>query len=129
MRIDHIAVWTSNLEGLKSFYIRYFDASASAIYYNHSKGFSSYFLDFGGECRLEIMEMATIPKSKNDPVKQFTGLIHFAIKTGSKPDVDKITERLRADGYKIISEPRTTGDGYYESVVLDPDGNRVEILA
>jgi len=74
------------------------------------------------------MEMPNIPKSKNDALKQHTGLIHFAISTGSKSQVDHITELLRKDGFRIIGEPRTTGDGNYESVVLDPDGNRVEIM-
>ena len=75
------------------------------------------------------MEMQNICKSKNDPLKNYTGLAHFAIKTGSKNAVDNLTEAIRGDGYKVVSEPRTTGDGYYESVVLDPDGNRVEIVA
>jgi len=65
--------------------------------------------------------------SENDIYRQFTGLIHFAISTGSKQTVDHLTEQLRADGYEIVGEPRTTGDGYYESVVLDPEGNRIEI--
>jgi lactoylglutathione lyase len=129
MKIDHIAIWTTNLENLRSFYIRYFDASSSEIYYNHSKEFRSYFINFDGECRLEIMEMPNVPRSKNDSLKQFTGLIHFAIKLNSKLEVTNLTERIKKDGYKIASEPRTTGDGYFESVILDPDGNRVEIVA
>lgn len=129
MRIDHIAVWTYNLEGLRNFYMRYFDASCSEIYYNHSKEYRSYFLRFDGDCSLEIMEMPNVPKSKNDPLKQYSGIIHFAIKVGSKPEVNKLTDLLRSDGFKVVSEPRTTGDGYYESVVLDPDGNRLEIVA
>jgi lactoylglutathione lyase len=129
MKIDHIAIWTTNLENIRSFYIRYFDASSSEIYYNHSKEFRSYFINFDGECRLEIMEMPNVPRSKNDSLKQFTGLIHFAIKLNSKLEVTNLTERIKKDGYKIASEPRTTGDGYFESVILDPDGNRVEIVA
>ncbi len=74
------------------------------------------------------MEMPRIPVSKNDIVKQFTGIIHFAINVGSREKVDQITERLKKDGFRIMNEPRSTGDGYYESVVLDPDGNRVEIM-
>ncbi len=128
MRIDHVAIWSSNLEGLRSFYIRYFDASCSEIYYNHSREFRSYFLTFDDVCKLEIMEMPNIPKSKNDVMKQFTGIIHFAINAGSKSEVDRVTSQLKNDGYKVISEPRNTGDGYYESIVLDPDGNRVEIM-
>jgi len=129
MKIDHIAIWTTNLENLRNFYIRYFDASSTEIYYNHSKEFRSYFLKFDGDCQLEIMEMPNVPKSKNEPLKQFTGIIHFAIKIGSKSNVDNLTEIIRKDGYKIVGEPRTTGDGNYESVILDPDGNRVELLA
>lgn len=129
MKIDHIAIWTTNLEGLCNFYIRYFDASSSEIYYNHSKEFRSYFLTFDGECRIEIMEMPRIPASKNDIIKQYLGLIHFAINVGSKDRVNQLTEILRKDGFKVIGEPRTTGDGNYESIVLDPDGNRVELMA
>lgn len=129
MKIDHLAIWTYNLEGLRNFYMHYFDVSASEVYYNHSKEFRSYFLTFDGECRLEIMEMPNIAKSKNDPQKQYTGLVHFAIKVGSKSEVDRLTEIIRQDGFHVVGEPRTTGDGYYESVILDPDGNRVEIVA
>ncbi|MCY1720294.1 VOC family protein [Prolixibacteraceae bacterium Z1-6] len=129
MRIDHLAIWTYNLEGLRNFYMHYFDASSNEIYHNHSREFRSYFLSFGGDCRVEIMEMPRIPKSKDNPLKQFTGYIHFAIKVGSKDKVIEITEMLRKDGFKIIGEPRTTGDGFYESIFLDPDGNRVEIMA
>ena len=71
--------------------------------------------------------MPTIPNSANDIEKQFTGLTHFALSVGSKQRVDELTEALRRDGYSIVGEPRTTGDGYYESVVLDPEGNRIEI--
>ena len=78
---------------------------------------------------MEIMEMPNIPKSKDNPIKQFTGIIHFAIKVGSKNKVDEITDMLRKDGFKILGEPRNTGDGFYESIFLDPDGNRVEIMA
>ena len=128
MRIDHVAIWTYNLEGMRNFYIHYFDASCSEIYYNHSKEFRSYFISFDDDCRLEIMEMPNIPKSKNDPNKQYVGIVHFAINAGSKKEVDRITSQLKKDSFKVISEPRTTGDGYYESVILDPDGNRVEII-
>lgn len=129
MRIKHIAIWTPNLEGLRNFYIHYFDASSNEKYYNHSKEFSSYFLSFEGDCSIEIMEMPRIPKSKNDTLKQFSGLTHFAIQIGSISKVNELTDELRKDGFKIIGEPRITGDGCYESVFLDPDGNRVEIMA
>ena len=128
MKIDHVAIWTTNLEGLRNFYMHYFDASCGEIYYNHSKEFRSYFLTFDSDCKLEIMEMPNIPKSKNDTLKQYTGIIHFAFKAGSKTQVDQIASQLKKDGFKVVSEPRTTGDGFYESVILDPDNNRVEIM-
>ncbi len=129
MRIEHIAIWTYNLEGLRNFYMHYFDASSSEEYLNHSKEFRSYFLTFDSDCRLELMEMPSIPKTKNDPIKQHSGIIHFAIRAGSISKVKELTETLRKDGFKIVSEPRKTGDGYYESAILDPDGNRIEIMA
>jgi lactoylglutathione lyase len=129
MHIEHIAIWTKDLENLKDFYLKYFNASANELYNNPKKGFNSYFLSFEKGCRLELMQMPNIPDSKDDIYEQFTGLIHFAISVGSKEKVDVLTETLRKDGFEIIGEPRTTGDGYYESVVLDPDKNRIEIVA
>ncbi len=129
MKIGHIAIWCNDLEGMKHFYMHYFDASSSEGYYNHSKDFRSYFLSFDGDCTLELMQMPGVPKSKNDPRKQFTGIVHLAIKVGSKMDVDRLTEQLRNDGFQVVGEPRTTGDGYYESEILDPEGNRLEIVA
>jgi len=129
MKIDHIAIWTKNLEGLRSFYMKYFQATSNKKYFNPTKHFSSYFLSFEKGCTLEIMQMPGIPESKNDPVQQYLGLIHLAINVGSKSTVNELTELLRKDGYPIVGEPRSTGDGCYESVILDPDGNRVEIVA
>lgn len=127
MKIEHIALWVNDLEGMKAFYQKYFLVKAGEKYLNPKKNFESYFLSFEGECRLEIMKMPGIPASENDVYKQFTGLIHFAISVGSKEKVDLLTTQLRTDGYEVVGEPRTTGDGYYESVVLDPEGNRLEI--
>jgi len=129
MKIDHIAIWTNQLEELRSFYMKYFGANSNEKYFNPTKKFSSYFLSFDEGCSIEIMEMPEIPDSKNDVHKQFIGLIHFAVNVGSNSEVDRLTEVLRNDGFKIIGEPRTTGDGCYESVILDPDKNRVEIVA
>jgi lactoylglutathione lyase len=129
MKIEHIAIWCKDLEALKQFYVTYFGARANDRYHNPAKNFSSYFLSFDSGCRLELMEMPGIPDSHNDIYKQFKGLIHFAISVGDKAGVDSITDRLRKDGFEIIGEPRTTGDGYYESVALDPEGNRIEITA
>jgi len=129
MKIDHIAIWTNNLEGMQHFYMHYFDACSNEAYYNHSKDFRSYFLRFDGDCTMELMQMPGVAQSKNDPKKQYTGMIHLAIKVGSKMKVDQLTNLLRSDGFHIVGEPRNTGDGHYISVVLDPEGNKVEIVA
>ena len=127
MHIEHVAIWTKNLEQLKDFYAHYFQAEAGGQYINPDKGFESHFLTFSSGARLELMQMLSIPESLNDPKVQFTGLIHLAISVGSKEGVDNLTYRLRQNGHRILVGPRQTGDGYYESLVLDPDGNRIEI--
>lgn len=127
MRIEHIALWTKDLERLKSFYQTYFDAQVGPKYINPAKQFESYFLHFDSGARLELMARPDIPTTQNDPLVQFTGYIHLAIAVGSEAAVDELTARLRADGYPVLDGPRRTGDGYYESVVLDPDGNRIEL--
>ena len=127
MKIEHIAIWSNDIERLKEFYSHYFHTQTSEKYFNPKKNFQSYFLSFENGCRLELMQMPGIPDSHHDPRVQFMGLIHIAISVGSKEAVDKLTEQLRKDGFEIVGEPRTTGDGYYESIILDPDGNRIEI--
>lgn len=125
MKIEHIAIWTNQLEIMKDFYITYFNACANKKYLNTKKNFESYFITFDEGCRLELMQMPSVPTNLNH--EQYIGLIHFAISVGSKDNVITMTEKLRTEGYEVLSEPRTTGDGYYESVVADPDGNRIEI--
>lgn len=127
IRIEHLAIWVKDLEKMKAFYEQYFGAVAGEKYINPHKRFSSYFLQFGEGCRLELMHRPDIPSNRNDVDAQHTGLIHFAISVGSEEAVDRLTERLRKDGYAVVGEPRRTGDGYYESVVLDPESNRIEI--
>lgn len=127
MKIEHIAIWTRDVERLRKFYGDYFGAVAGEKYVNPKKNFQSYFLSFESGARLEIMQMPGIPDSSNDIYSQAIGLIHFAIDAGSRTAVNELTEKLRNDGFEVVGEPRTTGDGYYESVVLDPDGNRIEI--
>jgi lactoylglutathione lyase len=129
VKIEHVAIWCKDLEKLKRFYCHYFQAVPGDKYVNSKKNFQSYFLSFENGCRLEIMQMPGIPDNQNNIHVQFTGLIHLAISVGSKELVDTLTELLRKDGFQIVGEPRTTGDGYYESVVLDPEGNRLEITA
>ena len=127
MHIEHVAIWTKQLERLKEFYTVYFQAIANDKYVNPSKQFESYFLTFSSGARLELMHTPTIPGSANDVEAQFTGLIHLAFSLGSREQVDDLTARLRQTGYPVIDGPRWTGDGYYESCVLDPDGNRIEL--
>ena len=127
MHIEHFAIWTNDLERLKRFYETYFQATTGVKYFNPRTQFESYFLSFSSGLRLEIMHMPGIPPSKNDILAQFTGYIHMAVSVGSREQVDALTSRLQQDGYRVLDGPRTTGDGYYESSVLDPDGNRIEI--
>ena len=127
MKIEHLAIWVKNLEGMKHFYETYFQGKANNKYRNDKKQFESYFLSFAAGPRLELMNRPDIPDNINDLVKEYIGIIHFAVSVGSKEIVDSLTERLRKDGYSIVGEPRWTGDGYYESVILDPEGNRVEV--
>ncbi len=126
MKIEHIALWVEDMDAFCDFYSRYFDAAVSAPYHNPRRNYTSRYLSLpGSEARIEVMHIPSVasPISRGD-VK---GLAHFAVSVGSAKVVDSLTERLRADGHVIAGEPRTTGDGYYESAVLDPEGNLVEI--
>ena len=125
MHIEHIAIWTRDLERLKTFYETYFEGKANDKYVNAAKQFESYFLAFASSARLELMQMPTVLPSRDEG--QIFGYAHLAFSVGSEAQVDAITERLREAGCQVVSGPRRTGDGYYESCVLDPDGNRVEI--
>lgn len=125
MPIEHVAVWTPDPERLAAFYARYFAAVVGPKYTNPRTGFESYFLRFEGGARLEVMRSPQVT-SGGSPDPHF-GYAHLALSVGSEAEVDRLTERLRGDGYSVVDGPRRTGDGYYESVVLDPDGNRVEI--
>lgn len=126
MRIEHIAIWVKDIELMKDFYCKYFNAKPDDKYINPIKGFSSYFLSFKSGARLEIMHSKNMNNLNLDNTERF-GLIHLAISVGSKEKVDQLTEQLKNDGFKITGEPRTTGDGYYESCVLDPEQNLIEI--
>jgi lactoylglutathione lyase len=129
MRIDHIALWTTDLERCKRFYVDYFGATAGAGYTNPAKGFESCFLSLGDGARIEAMTTRTFSPVAAEAGAQRMGWTHLAIGVGSDDAVDALTQRLKADGYPLLDGPRRTGDGYYESVVLDPDGNRIEITA
>ncbi len=126
MKINHIALYVNDLEKMKSFYEKYFDAKSNKMYHNQTTGLKTYFLEFNDGCRIEIMtkpNLNVITKELNN-----SGYIHVAFSVGSKEKVDELTNELEIDGCKIISKPRKTGDGYYESCVLDPEGNQIEIV-
>ena len=129
MRIDHIALWTNDLERCKRFYESCFGAVAGSGYVNPSKGFESCFLSFTDGARIEAMKTTTLDPLVIEPGAQRMGLTHFAISLGSDRLVGELTQRLKNDGVPVLDGPRRTGDGCYESVVLDPDGNRIEITA
>ena len=125
MRIEHAAIYVNDIEAEKKFFTRYFGASAGEMYHNKNTGFSSYFLSFDGGARLELMTAPRLQDMDKLPLR--TGFAHLAFSVGSCKEVDVLTERLRADGYAVVSGPRVTGDGYYESCVLDAEGNRIEM--
>ena len=127
MKLEHLAIWTKDLDRLKIFYEKYFHARAGEKYFNSNKQFSSYFLYFEDGCRIEIMQKPGLTELVDTFGNENKGLAHFAFSVGSKQKVDELTNQLRTDGFAIISEPRTTGDGYYESQVADPDRNLIEI--
>jgi lactoylglutathione lyase len=129
VRIEHLALWTRDLERLRDFYVRHFAARAGAAYRNPAHAFESYFLEFDGGARLELMRSGALDLVDAPPGAQRHGLAHFAVSVGSVDRVDQLTAELNAAGYPVLDGPRRTGDGYYESVVLDPDGNRIEITA
>lgn len=126
MKIEHIAIWTMDIETLRDFYCNFFGCRASKKYENQTKGFSSYFLSFADGARLEVMQKADIINRADYPS---LGFAHFALDVGSKTKVIEFTNQLQKASVRVISEPRKTGDGYFESIVLDPDGNVIEITS
>ncbi len=125
MTIEHIAMYVNDLESARNFFVKYFNASSNDGYHNKTTDFRSYFLTFDDGARLEIMNKPDM-KDMDKPLAR-TGYAHIAFSVGSKEKVDELTLRLREDGYEVISGPRTTGDGYYESCIVDIEGNQIEI--
>lgn len=125
MKIEHIAMYVNDIEKAREFFVTYFDAKTNDGYHNTSTGFRSYFLSFSDGARLEIMNKPDMSDYEKNIAR--TGYIHVAFSVGSKENVDNMTARLKNDGYLVISGPRTTGDGYYESCVVDFEGNQIEI--
>lgn len=125
MRIDHIAIYLSDLERGRAFFEKYFGGTAGEKYVNAAEGFSSYFVSFGDGTRLELMSNTDLLNEQR--IDRQIGFSHIAFGAGTKERVLELTERLRADGFRVLSEPRSTGDGYFESCVADFEGNRIEI--
>lgn len=125
MRIEHMALWTRDIERMRAFYETYFQASAGPRYVNERKQFTSYFLSFESGARLEIMSRPQVAPVNADAPP--TGYAHLAVSVGSLEAVDAFAERFRREGHAVVDGPRRTGDGYYECVVLDPEGNRIEV--
>ena len=125
MKIEHVAMYVNDLEAARNFFIKYFGASSNAGYHNKRTNFRSYFLTFEDGARLEIMNKPVM----ENPEKTLnrTGFIHIAFSAGSKEKVDELTSRLIFDGYDVVSGPRVTGDGYYESCVIAFEGKQIEI--
>src|SRR5699024_5772089 len=116
MRIEHVAMYVNDLEAARDFFIKYLGASSNDGYHNQKTGFRSYFLSFSDGARLEIMNKPQMDDAEKTLAR--TGLIHIAFSVGSRERVDELTEELKRDGYEVVSGPRTTGDGYYESCVI-----------
>lgn len=125
MKIEHVAMYVNDLENVKNFFIRFFDAEANEGYHNPRSGLRTYFLSFEDGSRLEIMNLPQMAEQKKSMARM--GYIHIAFSVGSREKVDELTERLYEAGYEVISGPRITGDGYYESCILGPEDNQIEI--
>jgi lactoylglutathione lyase len=123
MKIEHVALFVHDLEVVKDFYLNYFECSANDKYVNNRTGFSSYFLTFRSGARIELMNRNDVNGHANGRL----GYHHIAISLNNKEEVVALTNRITEDGHKIVSAPRTTGDGYFESVIEDPEGNHIEL--
>lgn len=123
MRIEHVALWTNDLEAMKEFYETYFKAMSGSRYHNEKTGFTSYFLSFDSGARLEIMHKDGMTKTQSESI----GYAHLAFAVGTEKIVDSLTNQLVKDGFSLLNGPRVTGDGYYESVIADLEGNLIEI--
>ena len=125
MKIEHIAMYVKDLETVKDFFVKYLGAVSNDGYHNVKTGFRAYFLSLSDGARLEIMNKPGMTDRRKELVQ--AGYIHIAFSVGSREKVDILTQRLKEDGYQIISGPRKTGDGYYESCIVGIEGNQIEI--
>ena len=132
MKIEHVAIWAKDIDKVCDFYHKYFDGVVHPIYHNPAKQFTSRFVTFESGARLEVMHRPDIDADVGTVTSpmfhvEHCGLTHLSFSVGSKEEVDRLTQKMSEDGIQVVGQPRTTGDGYYESVVLDPEGNRVEV--
>lgn len=125
MKIEHVALYVNDLEGTREFFIRHFGATSNEGYHNPRSDFRSYFLSFGDGARLELMNKPGMVDAEKELAR--TGWAHLSFAVGSAEEVDRLTAELAEAGYKTLDGPRQTGDGYYESCVLGPEGNQIEI--
>ena len=126
MKIDHVALYCLDLEGMKEFFIRYFNGVSNEMYHNHKTGLKTYILSFeGSDARLELMTRPEVVNEEENIYRQ--GFIHLSFSVGSKEKVNSLTKLLNEDGYQVLSGPRTTGDGYYESCIVGPENILIEI--
>lgn len=138
MKIEHVAIWVRDIDKICEFYRKYFGGEVHPIYHNPAKQFTSRFITFDDGARLEVMHRPDICIEQNVGIDkivshetlsdtQHLGFTHLSFSVGSKEEVDRLTQQMSSEGISVVGQPRTTGDGYYESVVLDPEGNRIEI--
>ncbi len=125
MRIEHMAMYVNNLEEARDFFVKYLDGTSNNGYHNTATNFRSFFISFDDGARLEIMNKPQMDDSEKTLNR--TGFVHLAFSVGSREKVDELTARLKQDGYEVISGPRTTGDGYYESCIIGIEGNQIEL--
>ena len=125
MKIEHVAMYVNDLEAARDFFVTHLGGKSNDGYHNPRTGFSSYFITFDDGARLELMNKPVMDDMEK-PLNR-TGYAHIAFSVGSKEKVDELTEKLRTAGYEVVSGPRTTGDGYYESCIVAIEGNQVEI--
>jgi len=127
MTLEHVAILTDRIEILRDYYIRYFGGTPNRKYKNPKTGLETYFITFGSGAKLEIMSLPALSGIKNDPTLPNKGITHLAFGVDTMSEVDEKAGQLEASGFPIVSSPRKTGDGFYEFVTLDPDGNRIEV--
>ncbi|MBP5595371.1 VOC family protein [Pseudobutyrivibrio sp.] len=125
MKIEHIAMYVNDLEGARDFFVKYLDGKSNDGYHNKNTDFKSFFISFDDGARLEIMQKPQMEEAEKTLNR--TGYIHIAFSLGSAEAVDSLTARFKEDGYEVVSGPRTTGDGYYESCIVGIEGNQIEI--